>query len=724
MSQDEKSNQGGLINSFNLTNIRGKKAKKGIKDLYNYHSNSGYIYINNDNISFYNNNLNKIDRNSSNNKNNMKFSIPSSSNLNKTSNYYLRLNNLYENNFNNKLQNKDISIKILNTAGNSYSNNIPNKINIQNYNHSTTKSFCKSVNDYYNFDKSYNNSLNYINNKTHVNILQKKQLIKERENNKENYNKINSFSLNEMTINKYNNINNKSIDLNKKKDKKSNLIKKICNYKNISKISPNKSIDLNKLLKKYINNSQIIHVNNGKIINLSNLNNFSYSTDKYNCFYENKRDTNIPRATLNINNKLNNSININNNGILNNNSNINIISKINNNKIKGSNITNNNFIKIHNNDSRICKSNNDFNNYNKYNNKTYNNKINKNSVSKNLNNSKTNNDKNIKIKIIQKKKNNIINNNPIQFNYKFPKKENTKYPLRINYTPSSLTKDLQNESFIEYNENKGIGLKNKKNFLNKRNFEKATSYFSNSFSHEDHIYNNFKNGNIYNNINNDDKVDKFKNNRNYYINGVNKTSQYFNTERFSSNDLMGNQLSNKTNKSIVIPKKYNIFTLEDKKDNSQNIFLTEEGTEKKQVKISNNIFMKYNYSTNNNYLNFNPIRKFNKNNNFKIKNNDRIMIINNETHKKIDSLKSNGISEKKKRNEYKISSNVVNEQIFKDKYPEKELSISETEDLFRMSMQSLDDSKMMEIANKYITDEENLDKNEILEILNSKKERY
>ena len=39
-------------------------------------------------------------------------------------------------------------------------------------------------------------------------------------------------------------------------------------------------------------------------------------------------------------------------------------------------------------------------------------------------------------------------------------------------------------------------------------------------------------------------------------------------------------------------------------------------------------------------------------------------------------------------------------------------------------MQSLDDSKMMEIANKYITDEENLDKNEILEILNSKKERY
>ena len=38
-------------------------------------------------------------------------------------------------------------------------------------------------------------------------------------------------------------------------------------------------------------------------------------------------------------------------------------------------------------------------------------------------------------------------------------------------------------------------------------------------------------------------------------------------------------------------------------------------------------------------------------------------------------------------------------------------------------MQSLNDSKIMEIANRYITDEENLDKNEIMEILNSKKEK-
>ena len=38
-------------------------------------------------------------------------------------------------------------------------------------------------------------------------------------------------------------------------------------------------------------------------------------------------------------------------------------------------------------------------------------------------------------------------------------------------------------------------------------------------------------------------------------------------------------------------------------------------------------------------------------------------------------------------------------------------------------MQSLNDSNIMEIANKYITDEEDLNKDEINDILNSKKER-
>jgi hypothetical protein len=50
-------------------------------------------------------------------------------------------------------------------------------------------------------------------------------------------------------------------------------------------------MDSKRLLSKGNNhNNNIIHVNNNtKIINLSNLNNVSYATEKYYCYYENKR---------------------------------------------------------------------------------------------------------------------------------------------------------------------------------------------------------------------------------------------------------------------------------------------------------------------------------------------------------------------------------------------------------------------------------------------------
>ena len=111
-----------------------------------------------------------------------------------------------------------------------------------------------------------------------------------------------------------------------------------------------------------------------------------------------------------------------------------------------------------------------------------------------------------------------------------------------------------------------------------------------------------------------------------------------------------------------------------------------------------------------------------KNNILKINNNDGLMIISNANHNKKNSLGSNGITGQKKDRNYEISSNVVNEQIFKN-YSDKEIISSDNEDILSISMQSLNDSKIMEIANRYITDEENLDKNEIMEILNSKKEK-
>ena len=80
----------------------------------------------------------------------------------------------------------------------------------------------------------------------------------------------------------------------------------------------------------------------------------------------------------------------------------------------------------------------------------------------------------------------------------------------------------------------------------------------------------------------------------------------------------------------------------------------------------------------------------------------------------------NNKNKEEKKKTYKISSNVVNEQFYKEKFMEKELN-SDDENYLTISMQSLNDSNIMEIANRYITEEEGLDKNEINEILNSKK---
>ena len=107
-----------------------------------------------------------------------------------------------------------------------------------------------------------------------------------------------------------------------------------------------------------------------------------------------------------------------------------------------------------------------------------------------------------------------------------------------------------------------------------------------------------------------------------------------------------------------------------------------------------------------------------KNHILKIKSNDKLTIIN-KPDKVISPNLDNKNKEDKKKT-YNISSNVVNEQFYKEKFMEKELN-SDDENYLSISIQSLNDSNIMEIANRYITDDEDLDKNEINEILNSKK---
>jgi hypothetical protein len=79
--------------------------------------------------------------------------------------------------------------------------------------------------------------------------------------------------------------------------------------------------------------------------------------------------------------------------------------------------------------------------------------------------------------------------------------------------------------------------------------------------------------------------------------------------------------------------------------------------------------------------------------------------------------------EKKKNNKKYLINNVVNEQfnnaIIKNSKKEG-TTISENENL-EISVQSMNDSKMMELAKNYIKQEDNLNRNEITQILNCRK---
>ena len=597
--------------------------------------------------------------------NNNYIKMSGDSTFNKIPNYFKKINSIYENNYTHKHLNTNSKSDLARTGKiptdknyrNTQNGNLHNKRQIQ-------KSFISNYN---------NNSLNFINNRTSLNKSHKKEMTSERSQNKDyRFKKLisnvdnsnNHISLNDLIINKQNNVNNKSIDLQiydfikKNKEEKDNLNKKE-KYQQLSKMSINKSMDSKRVLNKNNNiNNNIIHMNNnGKIINLSNLNNFSYATDKYDCYYENKRE--IPNLNLN-NDKKKNS-----------NKNKTIKNNINNNYYTNNNINN-----------------------------TTNKKTEK--KEENLNKTKP---KNLNIN---------IKNNPILFTKQYPKKENIKYPLRINYTSENLSNALETESLLDYTEEKENDNKNNNNdkdIPSKRSKNISKNNIYNSFHNDDNI--KLKKKKIYQIHKNNGKkeeniVEPIKNNPNYY-----------HTERISSNNTnIRNNSLGKVNK-IVIQKNHNLFFNGEDKDIEKNSFKIDGN--KNEAKIKNNI-PKINFTTNHDSISFNSIKKEKKNYNLKIKNNDRLMFINNQNNNKINSEEDNSIINKKAKT-YKISSHVVNEQFYRDNFSEKEINSSDDENILRMSMQSLNDSKIMEIANRYITDEENLDKNEIIEILNSKKDK-
>ena len=198
---------------------------------------------------------------------------------------FRKINNIYEDNYNQKYINTNYKSEVSRNdiiKDDIIRNSTLNKLtNFQN-----TRPIQKlSTTNYY-----YNNTLYNMNNNQIKKI--NKENFSERSHNKDYKIPINDL----RNSNKYLNNNNKEDKYNSIENEKENnkIIRKINNKKSNDN---NKSMD-SKLINANDNNNDndkhIINMNKGKIINLSNLNdNFSYTTEKYACFYVNKREKNI-----------------------------------------------------------------------------------------------------------------------------------------------------------------------------------------------------------------------------------------------------------------------------------------------------------------------------------------------------------------------------------------------------------------------------------------------
>ena len=172
---------------------------------------------------------------------------------------------------------------------------------------------------------------------------------------------------------------------------------------------------------------------------------------------------------------------------------------------------------------------------------------------------------------------------------------------------------------------------------------------------------------------------------------------------------------------IIIKKKKNLNNLKNEMENTSD---KKETKEIKETKIIDDLGTqkKSNYIFNHHQLSFKPKKTNKKSHILKIKSNEKLTILNNKLNTNSTSTNTNDDIKEEKKRVYKISSNVVNEQYYRDKFIEREINTDE-ENLLTISMQSLNDSNIMEIANRYITEDEGLDKNEVNEILNTKKDK-
>ena len=296
--------------------------------------------------------------------------------------------------------------------------------------------------------------------------------------------------------------------------------------------------------------------------------------------------------------------------------------------------------------------------------------------------------KNIKIKITKQIYIDTMNNNE--------GRENNKYLLGMNHTQENISHSKED---IDY---KIERLKEKKNNNNK---ESRINREIKEYRHQKNI------GNIF--IHN-----SFSNNKERIKRRINTgNNQYVINDRINKNDL-----SIKNTEQIKDRENERKINNQQENNNNKNVKSIGVGNtnKRKEIKISNEMKNNDDYSMIHNQFSFNSIKKTNKKSNIlKIKSNNKLTILNKIRKNELNKNEPNKNDKKKV---YKISSNVVNEQYYGNNFIEKEMNNDE-EDILSISIQSLNDSNIMEIAKRCIEEEDDLNKNEIKEILNCKKDR-
>ena len=432
--------------------------------------------------------------------------------------------------------------------------------------------------------------------------------------------------------------------LNKNKDEKENIIKKMKNQK----------INNNKIMeeRKYINAN-----NKNRIINLNNLNNYSYINNNYNYYCDNSNNTNNNFISLSM---MNNANNFNNEKIL--------IDKCQNkNKIKTiySNKKPQSLLNI----NFFPKSKREPFKMNFFNNE-------------NINTA------------------NVIMENDYNCSSSRTDKNSNYFDLFDNSNTS------RNKNFIDENNNT-----NKCSNKNINNIITSGRYNIPVPGGKISPFNNHK-VNDSNTRDNEEKRKEKKINRKFHhyetdknplikitLNGYKSFSKIYKNKVYK-NKVNKNIINQKLNKNII-QKNLNLFF-----SNNNTVCGKNKHSEKVTTQNKNNIV----YDNKTIVNNSNMKQKNNKTDKIQMGFNQNIINIlnknNSEDDKKIKSSQR-----------YKVAKSVINEQFHDEKNEKKE------SDSLRTSVQSMNDSKIMELANKVIGDEENLDRDEIKEILNSKKEK-